>query len=50
MPREVDDHPAHHDEADLHARSRRIPPLVAIAVALLAIAALIALRMFTGGY
>jgi hypothetical protein len=40
MERELRDHPANEDDADRHGRARRVPALVAIAVAIVAIAAL----------
>ncbi|MGA8533121.1 MAG: hypothetical protein WB615_03305 [Candidatus Tumulicola sp.] len=40
MTRESRDHPANEDEADRHVRPRRVPILVAIAAATVAVAVL----------
>ncbi|MEO6835672.1 MAG: hypothetical protein ABI231_07195 [Candidatus Tumulicola sp.] len=44
MGRAVRDHPANEDEADRHARSRRVPTIVTIAVAALTVVGLAYLR------
>jgi hypothetical protein len=44
VARQLRDHPANEDEADRHTRPRRVPPVLAIAVAVLIVAALAYLR------
>ena len=44
MGRKLRNHPAHEDEADRHAHARRVPAVVAAAVAVLALAGLAYLR------
>jgi hypothetical protein len=48
MPAESNDHRAHHDEADRHAHGR-VPVLLSIAIAILIVAGLIALRALDPG-
>jgi hypothetical protein len=44
MERDVNDHPANEDDGDRHGRHRRVPTIVVIVAALLAVAALAFVR------